>query len=37
MSRRFFTIDEVFLVGRDGCLMSHNTRRILADRDEPIL
>lgn len=35
--RRLFSIDDVFLIGKDGRLMSHNTRRMLADRDEDIL
>lgn len=37
VSRRLFAIDDVFLVSRDGRLMSHNTRRLLADRDEDML
>lgn len=35
--RRLFAMDDVFLIGKDGRLMFHNTRRILADRDEDIL
>ncbi len=35
--RRLFAIDDVFLIAKDGRLMFHNTRRILADQDEDIL
>jgi hypothetical protein len=35
--RRMFAIDDVFLIGKDGRLMMHNTRRMRADRDEDIL
>ncbi len=35
--RRMFSIDDVFLISRDGRLLMHNTRRMRADRDEDIL
>lgn len=35
--RRMFAIDDVFVIGRDGRLLMHNTRRMRADRDEDVL
>lgn len=35
--RRLFSVEDVFLVARDGRLILHNTRRMRADRDEDIL
>jgi len=35
--RRTSTVDDVFLISKDGRLLMHNTRRMRADRDEDIL
>ncbi len=35
--RRMFSVDDLFLISKDGRLMLHNTRRMRADRDEDIL
>lgn len=35
--RRLFSVDDVFLISREGRLMLHNTRRMRPDRDEDIL
>jgi len=35
--RRMFSIDDLFLIGKDGRLLMHNTRRMRADRDPDIL
>jgi hypothetical protein len=35
--RRMFKVDDLFLIGKDGRLLMHNTRRMRADRDEDIL
>jgi hypothetical protein len=37
VTRRMFSIDDVFLISKDGRLLMHNTRRMRADRDEDIL
>jgi hypothetical protein len=35
--RRMFSIDDLFLISKDGRLLMHNTRRMRADRDPDIL
>ena len=35
--RRMFKVDDLFIIGKDGRLLMHNTRRMRADRDEDIL